>query len=763
MRLTPQQQQLVALQRQAGNRAVANLVAVQRVGGATTRNFASLHQGHRLGGVTAPNPREYLAGGGTQALGDLGDLGGGAAGNVSDYYADTNLIDQDALKAKGDGVYDQSDVDKYRDKPGQTDAEKQKNASDKAGHEATKGKIDIAGSSLGTAAGFVGMYMSIRKMVAEKEGSWDAVSALIASTLGAAAGIAGIVAGADKAGGGDDKGIDLAGKITGVVSGAWGVIKGAVDTIVSGIAAVRSFMRGGKTSQFRNSADAVENLAGTTQSGFGVVKGAYDIAGKGVGMLGKAAPIISIVVNAAHLIRLLVNGIVAAFQKSKMRALKGTHKLQLGASMGIAALKGHYTILLGKLKRSANFINFNRFGKPDLKAAKMTAFFDEVKARDEDKIDKHTTAIADIEAKRRTAQQQKDQKKARVDAIPAEIQAAQAEASQQDVKYAAEKNKQAQQAAAAAAASKDAGKKRRSGIGKFFSTGAAHLKRGATRIGMAVTSKNSKAHTSAEAANLAANQRVAALRGERAQLAQERADLKNAELLAAQQRDEARKKKQGFRGSTTEAEAQKAKLEAEKKRLEAEMVDKDKERQALEESKKPLADQKLKHEQRLQFHPTATAAPAQLTGPAMEKYLLSKELQTIGQKRINRAISQAIPGIIDISGDITTLTGVGGPAGLIQKLVAGGGKLGLSLFRGIKQQIRDWGVGSAKKTTAGKAQRRKDMTVQILKLIDANPQEGKEYLKGTGVDLKTLYTYNHKPNGVKEQAKLIYEALAQRE
>jgi hypothetical protein len=281
---------------------------------------------------------------------------------------------------------------------------------------------------------------------------------------------------------------------------------------------------------------------------------------------------------------------------------------------------------------------------------------------------------------------------------------------------------------------------------------------------MALTKKGSKRHEAAKQANTDAKQRVTTLRDERATLASERQVLANQEKQARADAKSHRSTKRGAKESRAEKEAEQAALDAKKKKLEADVQAQTGKIAELEASKKPHNDLKNEHKARRDYYSSdAKNAPDKLTDDFTKKYLLTREMQTIGQKRINRAISQAIPGIVDISGDITTLTGVGGPAGMIQKLVAGGAKLGLSLFRNAKQFVRDLGVGSRKKTTEGKAQRRKEMTVEILKMIAANPAEGKEYLKGTGVDLKSLYQENGKPNGVKEQAKMIYEALAQRD
>jgi hypothetical protein len=140
--------------------------------------------------------------------------------------------------------------------------------------------------------------------------------------------------------------------------------------------------------------------------------------------------------------------------------------------------------------------------------------------------------------------------------------------------------------------------------------------------------------------------------------------------------------------------------------------------------------------------------------------------------------------MVNIAGDIATLSGVGAQVGVPLKAVAAGASVTMSVARTVKQAGRDraakptaWKLTKMvfdgnKSTTAKTAKREKDATL-ILQMIADLPefelgneaivqqyQRVENFISATGINPKELYRLNGKPQ---EQRKALMGGMKKRE
>ena len=121
----------------------------------------------------------------------------------------------------------------------------------------------------------------------------------------------------------------------------------------------------------------------------------------------------------------------------------------------------------------------------------------------------------------------------------------------------------------------------------------------------------------------------------------------------------------------------------------------------------------LKHAARLAAH----AFENEDIGREARNYLLSKDIQDINQKRVNRGILNILTTVPSLVGDITTLSGVAAPAGAGLKAASAGAKFGAWLVRTVKQTVHN--VREDSKSASAKAERYDDMIkVSLLHVAD---------------------------------------------
>ncbi|MBD2846514.1 hypothetical protein IDH44_15035 [Paenibacillus sp. IB182496] len=167
----------------------------------------------------------------------------------------------------------------------------------------------------------------------------------------------------------------------------------------------------------------------------------------------------------------------------------------------------------------------------------------------------------------------------------------------------------------------------------------------------------------------------------------------------------------------------------------------------------------------------------------IEDYSLAKEMKNINQKRMTRAGIEAGLEMATIAGDIATLSGAASAVGVSLKAAAGGAKVGMGLFRRMKQFGRDkaakqdssrvWSaVFNAEKSSDKKHNRRSRDAELILNMVSklpdrANTEEERgqykrvlNYIEATGCSTKALFREN---GDVIKQRELLIEAMKKRD
>ncbi|NJL14334.1 MAG: hypothetical protein HC913_15875 [Microscillaceae bacterium] len=159
-----------------------------------------------------------------------------------------------------------------------------------------------------------------------------------------------------------------------------------------------------------------------------------------------------------------------------------------------------------------------------------------------------------------------------------------------------------------------------------------------------------------------------------------------------------------------------------------------------------------------------------------QQFDLTRELKKVNRKRIIRMSLLIAADAASIAGEIATLTGLGGGAGLGLKLGAIGLKGGMKIARIVKQKFRDSGYGDQSKTSKAKHDTRVKHIKLIFKMIDTHAtqhattpssaaaqkseQTIKAIVEAVGVGYSTLMKYKTTPD---KAAKLLYTALKKRE
>ena len=193
---------------------------------------------------------------------------------------------------------------------------------------------------------------------------------------------------------------------------------------------------------------------------------------------------------------------------------------------------------------------------------------------------------------------------------------------------------------------------------------------------------------------------------------------------------------------------------------------------------------KTKLEARKAALATSTDAAEQQELKDIQEYELAKEMKAINLKRIARGSIQVGLEMVNIAGDIATLSGVGAQVGVPLKAVAAGASVTMSVARTVKQAGRDraakptaWKLTKMvfdgnKSTTAKTAKREKDATL-ILQMIADLPEfelgddrivqqykRVEDFISASGINPKELYRLNGKPA---EQRKLLMGGMKKRE
>jgi len=167
----------------------------------------------------------------------------------------------------------------------------------------------------------------------------------------------------------------------------------------------------------------------------------------------------------------------------------------------------------------------------------------------------------------------------------------------------------------------------------------------------------------------------------------------------------------------------------------------------------------------------------------IQNYELAKEMKSINQKRLTRGGIEAGLEMVSMAGDIATLSGAGSAVGISLKAAASGAKVGMGLFRRLKQYGRDkasakgpdsaWSsVFNADKSSDKKHAKRANDTDLILDMVGKLPEaddtdEAKKqyqrvlvYIEATGCSTKALFEAN---GDIDKQRELLMEAMKQRD
>jgi hypothetical protein len=171
---------------------------------------------------------------------------------------------------------------------------------------------------------------------------------------------------------------------------------------------------------------------------------------------------------------------------------------------------------------------------------------------------------------------------------------------------------------------------------------------------------------------------------------------------------------------------------------------------------------------------------------AIEDYQLSSEMNAINRKRLVRGGIQIGLEMMNIAGDIATLSGAGATVGIPLKAVASGVGASMSIFRRIKQAGRDRAakaekegkssvfrtIFNAEKSTENKQAKRIRQANMILEMIAELPDYSQDektikqyervqkYITATGTSLHELFRLNGK---LDKQRELLVKNMAARE
>lgn len=167
----------------------------------------------------------------------------------------------------------------------------------------------------------------------------------------------------------------------------------------------------------------------------------------------------------------------------------------------------------------------------------------------------------------------------------------------------------------------------------------------------------------------------------------------------------------------------------------------------------------------------------------IREYELARSMKEINNKKLVRAGIQVGLNMVNIAGEIATLSGVGAKVGLPLKAIAAGAGVSMSIARTVKQAGRDraakagaWGITKAvfdaeKSSDKKHAKRVKDADV-IMNMISELPEfDGSEgvkqqyqhvenFITASGCSPKALYRLNGDPS---KQRDLLVEAMKKRE
>ncbi|MCI3924672.1 hypothetical protein MO973_31100 [Paenibacillus sp. TRM 82003] len=167
----------------------------------------------------------------------------------------------------------------------------------------------------------------------------------------------------------------------------------------------------------------------------------------------------------------------------------------------------------------------------------------------------------------------------------------------------------------------------------------------------------------------------------------------------------------------------------------------------------------------------------------IQEYELAREMKSINVKRLTRSSIQVGLEMVNIAGDIATLSGVGAEAGMPLKAVAAGASVTMSVARMAKQFGRDRAAKSSNrvlntifdksKSSDEKKKKRGNDAKVILQMIadlpDFEPgndavaaqyQRVEDFISACGINPRELYRLNGKPI---EQRELLMEAMKKRE
>ncbi|QNK54379.1 hypothetical protein [Paenibacillus sp. PAMC21692] len=183
---------------------------------------------------------------------------------------------------------------------------------------------------------------------------------------------------------------------------------------------------------------------------------------------------------------------------------------------------------------------------------------------------------------------------------------------------------------------------------------------------------------------------------------------------------------------------------------------------------------------------TATAdekKEAQIELDDIENYELAKEMKNINNKKLVRGGIESGLEMASIAGDIATLSGAGAAVGVSLKAAASGTKVGMGLFRRVKQYGHNkaaekgpnsaWStVFNAEKSSDKKHEKRAKDADLILNMVGKLPEDEtsadglKQYqrvltfIEATGCSTKALFRLN---GNIDKQRKLLMESMKQRD
>lgn len=168
----------------------------------------------------------------------------------------------------------------------------------------------------------------------------------------------------------------------------------------------------------------------------------------------------------------------------------------------------------------------------------------------------------------------------------------------------------------------------------------------------------------------------------------------------------------------------------------------------------------------------------------IQEYELAKEMKLINKKRILRGTMQVGLEMVNIAGEIATLSGVGAKVGVPLKAVAAGAGVSMSIARKIKQFGRDraakpgaWratkAVFDAEKSSAKKLEKRTKHSNLILEMIANLPeyrpddaeivkqyQRVENFISASGINPRALYRLN---GNMEKQRELLVNGMKKRE